>query len=155
MTKPAVTTGDLHEFVMPNGRHKDEPITRIPVSYLRWMVNVGHTFDNYAEAELSRRGTVLPDFEVSGHAIDRASLICWPLYKADRREDEGLHAWLVRRGKLALESVEPRQDDPGRFDHEELSLRFDVSTKWPVLKTVVPSPQGKKLMKQWRHREPG
>jgi hypothetical protein len=41
MTEPLNT----HGYMMKRGRHKDQLITRVPVNYLKWMVNVGHEPD--------------------------------------------------------------------------------------------------------------
>lgn len=43
-------------FVLPNGKHRGESIERIPVSYVKWMIQVGHTHAAEARAELARRG---------------------------------------------------------------------------------------------------
>lgn len=67
---------ETHGWIMPFGKYKGERITRVPVGYLRWMSNIRHEFSEYAEEEMDRRGTVLITVEITGHAIDRASLLC-------------------------------------------------------------------------------
>lgn len=126
------------EWVMLNGEHKDKPITRVPVHYLRWMVNVRHTHAERAEAELKRRGTTIPDLEVSGHAVDRASLMCRWAWHEFGKKDEGLHSWLVRSAREAIENGEAHPTDAGRFEWNGLSYRFEMDVEWPVLKTVLP-----------------
>ena len=133
---------NTHGWTMPKGRHKGEPITRVPVSYLKWMVNARHQYAEYAQAELDRRGTVTPEMEISGHAIDRASLLCRWAWHEMRGEDEGLHAWLVRMATEALKQGEPGKQD-GRYEWRGLSFRFEMDGVWPVLKTVLPGKKRK------------
>lgn len=122
---------------MPNGRHEGERITRVPVAYLKWMVNVKHSYAAHAEAELKRRGTVTPELEVSGHAIDRASLTCLSRWRETRNDGEGLHAWLCRMAAEALQCGTPHKN-PGRYAWKGVSFRFELDLCWPVLKTVMP-----------------
>lgn len=115
-------------------KHRNELITRVPVGYLKWMVNVGHQEAPYAEAELKRRGTVTPEFDISGHAIDSASLRLFKLWDTQRRKDEGLHAWLCRMTAGALKN--------GEMINESITYRgiryvFAADGVWPVLKTVM------------------
>ena len=126
------------DWIMPTGRHAGERITRIRVSYLKWMVNVGHSFADRAEAELKRRGTVTPDLEVSGHAIDRASLLLRKRWHEMRGAEEGLHAWLVRVAGDALREGERHPMEAGRIEYAGMSFRFEMDGRWPVLKTVLP-----------------
>lgn len=121
------------------GRHKGLPITRVPVSYLKWMVNVGHDLAKPAREEMERRGTVTPDLEVSGHAIDRASLLCRRTWHETSNEGEGLNAWLVRMAGEALAKGEPHATQEGRYRYRGLSFRFEMDCCWPVLKTVLPA----------------
>jgi hypothetical protein len=125
---------ELHKFVMPNGKHQGVRLVHVPVSYLKWMVNVGHTYADHAEAEMKRRGTVTPDLDVSGHAIDRASLYCLKVWESTRKEKEGLHAWLVRVAQEALEKGDERE---GKVHYMGMKMVFLHEGKWPVLKTVI------------------
>lgn len=63
-----------------------------------------------ARAELGRRGTTIDAVvEVSGHAIDRASLSpIRGVWKDDRQPGEGLHAWLTRVATEAFEAPRKR-----------------------------------------------
>lgn len=126
------------QWRMPNGRHKGLPISRVPVSYLKWMVGSRHSEAARAEAELKRRGTVTPTLEVSGHAIDRASLRCRKQWHASRGENEGLHAWLCRVSAEALAEGRQHGTEPGRVEYQGLSFRFELDGVWPVLKSVLP-----------------
>ena len=132
----AMSDIDTHGWKMPNGRHKGVAITRVPVSYLKWMVGERHTHADYAAAELERRGTVTPEIEISGHAIDRASLLCRGTWHETSNEGEGIHAWLVRVAQDALKNGEQRK--PGRYEWVGLSFRFEMDGVWPVLLTVLP-----------------
>lgn len=132
MAEPKI---DTHGVVCDFGRHKGTPYTRLPVSYLTWMVGSNHSRSELASAELARRGTVTPDLDVSGHALDRASLYCLEVWKATRREKEGLHAWLCRAAREALTAN--NTDPQGRYMHLSMKFVFEFEHKWPVLKTVL------------------
>lgn len=127
---------NTHNLICDFGRHKGTTYTQLPVSYLKWMVNSNHSRLEIAQAELKRRGTVTPDIDISGHAIDRASLNCRKIWHETRAKDEGLHAWLVRIAKEALELK--NMDAKGRYLHNNLKLVFEMDGNWPVLKTVMP-----------------
>lgn len=131
---------NTHGFKMPNGKHKDELITRVPVSYLRWITNTpNHSLQEYAQAELDRRGSILPEMELSGHAINRASFRCLKIWKEDRNDDEGLHSWLLRRG---MEAFKKLKDDTTKVEHMGIKWAFEIGERYPVLKTVM---KGKKI----------
>ena len=126
---------DTHNIICDFGRHKGTPYTQVPVSYLKWMVRCNHRHQEIAVAELKRRGTVTPDIDISGHAIDRASLNCWQIWQETHQENEGLHAWLVR---MATEAIEQgKQDSKGRYIYYGIKFVIEKDGVWPVLKTVV------------------
>lgn len=133
---------ETHHYRMKIGRHKDELITRVPVSYLKWLANQpNHVEQDYAKAELARRGTVTPSIEVSGHAIDRASLSCMPIFRKSRHDNEGLHAWLCRVGMAALQVPQKKN---GKHPYGGMLFAFAKDGEWPVLKTVMrDKPKGK------------
>ena len=121
------------------GRHKDVLWTRAPISYIKWILNEpGMAADRkqIAAAELARRGTTTPDLDISGHAIDRASLRCRKTWHETRGENEGLYSWLVRVSGEALAKNE--RDEQGRYKHMGLKFVFEDEGSWPVLKTVMP-----------------
>lgn len=126
---------NTHGIKCSFGKFTGELYTRIPVSYLKWMVNVDSLESDVAQAELDRRGTVTPTLEVSGHAIDRASLSCRKIWHESRGEDEGLYAWLIRMAQEALK--EGDKDDKGRHLHNGMKFAFEEDGVWPVLKTVM------------------
>lgn len=126
---------DTHHWKMPNGRHKGELITRMPISYLKWMVNERHQYADYAAAELKRRGTVTGELDISGHALDQASLRLLGFWQKTKDIDEGLHAWLLKRAAIALAEGERR--DKGKIVHDTIQFVFELDGVWPVLKTVM------------------
>lgn len=128
---------DTHGLVCDFGKHNGTPYTRLPVSYLFWMVNCNHSRKEIAQAELDRRGTVLPDVDVSGHAIDRASLNCRKTWHETKQEGEGIYSWLCRVSKEALDNADV--DDKGRYHHLGMKFAFGEDTTYPVLKTVMPA----------------
>lgn len=132
---------ELERVYLPCGKHAGQPITRVPVGYLRWMVQVGHRLADYAKHELKRRGSVLPDLEVSGHAIDRASLKLWGLFHARQDRDQGLNAWLTQRSTQALQYGEAidRDDSGVKLKHNGIVFVFQIDNQWPVLKTCWPA----------------
>jgi hypothetical protein len=125
---------NTHGYTMKNGRHAGKLITRVPISYLKWMVCARHSEANLAQAELDRRGTVTPDLDVSGHALDRASLCLLDKWRETKNHDEGLHAWLCRISADALKSGERKN---GRIHFNGMRLVFEEDGVWPVLKTIM------------------
>lgn len=111
--------------------------TRVPVSYLSWMIRVNHTKAEQAQKELNRRGTCTPTLDISGHAIDRASLHFFHIWKTTSRHQEGLHAWLVRRCQEALENKQA--DSEGVIVYNGIKFVFEFLGNWPSLKTVMPA----------------
>ena len=125
---------NTHHMVCDFGKYKGTLYTRVPVGYLRWMVNNKVREYEIAAAELKRRGAVLPDIEVSGHAIDRASQQLIGAWTRTRHLDEGLHAWLVRMAVDALREGKKKGD---KYHYNGMKFAFEQDTEWPVLKTVM------------------
>lgn len=128
-----------HGMICDFGKHSGELWTRIPVSYLFWIVNQDG-FDRerkaIAQAEIERRGAVKPLIEVSGHAIDRASLRFRKRWHTTALNDsEGLHAWLCRVASEAL--VKGEQLELGKYKYSQMKFVFEEGSEWPVLKTVM------------------
>lgn len=135
-----MTTAEIKKINTQNlkcdfGKHKDELYTRIPVNYLKWMVNISHPNSSIAQAELDRRGTVTPTLDISGHAIDRASLHCLSIWRDNSYEGEGLNAWLLRVAPLALKEGEEIKEE--KFRYLGIDFVFELEGIWPVLKTVI------------------
>lgn len=126
---------NTHGEIVTFGKHKGERWTRIPVSYLRWLANESDTWRQMALAELQRRGTVMDaKVEISGHAIDRASLNCRRLWHETSEEGEGINAWLVR---IATEAIEAR-GELELIRWKGLKLAFTYGEYYPILKTIMP-----------------
>jgi len=130
---PAIDTHDLRiEF----GKHKGERWTRIPFSYLRWIVcsmTDKPAIVEIAQAEIERRGGDRPELDISAHAVDRASLRCRKRWHEDRSEDEGLYSWLTR---ITLEALaDGTVDDQGRYRWKGMKLVIEQGNV-PILKTI-------------------
>jgi hypothetical protein len=130
---------NTHGLVIDFGRHKGELYTRVPVNYLLWMVNSNHYRAVVAQAELDRRGTVLPKIEISGHAIDRASLMLLKAWKENTKKEVGLHAWLCKISEEAYKKGIDKTSglDVGISYYMGIKFVFQLG-QWPVLKTVMP-----------------
>jgi hypothetical protein len=139
---------NTHNLVCDFGKHKGELWTRIPVSYLKWLVNspmLSGRDDQaraIAAAELKRRGTVTPTIEVSGHAIDSASLRCRKTWHETAKDPhEGLHAWLCRMATEALATQPPdhyAEAVEGVIPYAGIKWVFVFGEAYPTLKTVMP-----------------
>ena len=129
---------NTHNTRINFGRHNGELYTRLPVSYLKWMVNVSSQQADAAAAELKRRGTVTPELDVSGHAIDKASLRCRKTWHETREKDEGIYSWLNRMAGEALSFGVHDDSNPGRYRYRDMVFVFETELSWPILKTVMP-----------------
>lgn len=128
---------NTHGMKLHFGKHAGESYTRVPISYLRWMVNVGHNEAHIALAELKRRGVPVQNqaVEITGHAIDSASLRVRNIWHKDRMDQEGLHAWLLRISEEALN--DHTMDHEGRIHYKGMRLVFEDGDIYPILKTVM------------------
>lgn len=126
---------DTHHLVCDFGRFKDKLWTRIPVSYLKWLVNEGSKAAPIALAELKRRGISLTqEVDVSGHAIDRASQDLIGKWMETRLPNEGLHAWLCR---MSVQARKHGREVDGKYEHAGMKFVFAECELWPVLTTVM------------------
>lgn len=137
MVSPAINT---HDLIVDFGKHKGERWTRVPVSYLNWLVNQppsqfgGSKNKEIAQAELERRGTTTPTkLEISGHAIDSASLRVRRVWHTTRGENEGLYSWLYRIGSEALKIANGAES----VQHLGIKWVFVYGEIYPTLKTVM------------------
>lgn len=126
---------NTHNLIVEFGKHKGERWTRLPISYLKWLVNQpGCQWKKIAQAELDRRGITTPtELEVSGHAIDSASLRVRRIWHKTRRGNEGLYSWLYRVGNEALKKSEEEV-----VEHIGIKFVFTYGEYYPTLKTVKP-----------------
>jgi len=125
------THGEIIEF----GKHKDELFTRVPVSYLTWMVNQETRQHELARAELERRHHKLPEVELSAHAIDNASLRCRNIWHETSKKDEGLYTWLERMTLEALANGQDAVDEA--YMHNGMKLVIVQGAEFPALKTIM------------------
>ena len=137
---------DTHDLIVDFGKHQSERWTRVPVSYLHWLVNApernGSNAKAIARAELKRRGSVLPTIEVSGHSIDRASLYCRKIWHRTALDaNEGIHAWLVRIAQATIDESprRPNETQDGVRYWQGLKMVFQFGEAYPTLKTIMPS----------------
>lgn len=128
---------NTHGLIVGFGKHKGQPWTRVPVSYLKWLVNEKTNHAPIAEAELKRRGTTTPDLDISGHAVDRASQQCLDIWQreTDDGKDDGIHGWLAKKAAEALALND--RDEKGRHRLDGMLFAFEMDGEWPVLKTVM------------------
>lgn len=133
-----MTDINTHNMRIGFGRHNGELYTRLPVSYIKWMVNIKSNEWETAAAELKRRGTVTPELDVSGHAIDKASLRCRKTWHETREKDEGIYSWLNRMASEALSFGTHDKEKPGRYYYRDMVFVFETDLAWPILKTMMP-----------------
>lgn len=130
-------TVDLQTYVLEFGKkHRGERIQRVPASYLLWMVNKEAGPFEVAQAELDRRGISLPEIDISGHAVDSASLRIRRTWHENRNPTEGLHSWLARAAKEALDHGLALGDDA--YSHLGVKWVIETGSAFPFLKTVIP-----------------
>jgi len=123
---------NTHGIVLDFGKHAGTLLTRVPVSYLRWMANETDKKD-MALAELKRRGTILPELELSGHSINRFSLRFLDVWKTNKQDDEGLHSFMLRIASEAL-----KQECIGEiYTYMGIKFVFEQNMEYPILKTVL------------------
>ena len=121
---------NTHNLIVDFGKHKNERWTRIPFSYLKWLVNETEgDKKEIAEAELKRRGsTIIPTvIELSGHSIDRASQI------TNEWKEQGVHSWLKNLGNEALSTTKGKE----KIKYRGYKLIFCYGNYYPTLKTII------------------
>lgn len=126
---------NTHGLTIDFGKHKGELFTRLPVSYLRWMINTSTNQADIAKAEFERRGDTMPKVELSGHAIDNASLRVRKIWHETRNQDEGIYSWLQR---VTLEAIEYGEKLPsGKIKYLGMKFVIAEGEEFPSLKTVM------------------
>lgn len=132
---------ETHGVMLSFGKHKGELLTRVPVSYLKWMMNEKDMAENWqslAKAEFERRGDTMPTVELTGHAIDNASLRVRKTWHRTSHEGEGLYSWLMRITLEALEKGERLEN--GKIKYLGMKLVIEPGVEFPVLKTIMAGP---------------
>ncbi len=126
---------NTHGLKIDFGKHKGELFTRLPVSYLRWMVNERTKQWDVAKAEFERRGDTMPKVKLSGHAIDNASLRVLHIWRQDENPDEGFYSWLSR---MTLEAIEHGEHtDQGVVKYHDMKFVIAQGEEFPSLKTIM------------------
>ena len=127
-------TINTHNRIVDFGKHEGKRWTRIPVSYLKWLINEGTQYSDIAKAELKRRGTILNyEIEISCHAVDRASYKCIRIWQKTRKKNEGLHSWLVRMSRAAIKQDGKEE----KITYKNVTFVFCYGKLYPTLKTVI------------------
>ena len=124
-----------HGIIIEFGKHKGEIFTRLPVSYLKWMINTGTDQSDVAQAEFDRRGCTMPSVELSGHAIDNASLRVRKIWHETREKNEGLYSWLQRVTLGAIENG--KRLESGKIKYMRMKFVIVEGEEFPVLKTIM------------------
>jgi hypothetical protein len=129
-------------MIVDFGKYQGQRWTRIPLSYLRWLVNERTQYSEIAKAELDRRGSsVMIDksVELSAHAIDKASLRLRKIWHETAIDDnEGIYTWLERISGEAYKCIQEGETD---VIYSRIKFAFMVGEVYPVLKTVMPAPR--------------
>jgi hypothetical protein len=127
-----------HGIIIDFGKHKGELLTRVPIGYIRWMANTKDMAENWKElarAEHERRGGTMPVIELSGHAIDNASLRCRKIWQETKlNDDEGLYSWLIR---VTLEAIEKGEHVGGKIKYLGMKFVVEQGEEYPALKTIM------------------
>ena len=123
-----------HNLIVKFGKHKGERWTRLPISYLKWLINEETQYSDIAEAELKRRGTILDhEIDISGHAVDRASINCMNHWRKTRKRNEGLYSWLMRMSKAAIKQDGKKE----KIVYKGVTFVFCYGKLYPTLKTII------------------
>lgn len=129
-----------HGLRITFGKYKGELFTRLPVSYLEWLINAGASCTPVAQAELDRRGIVKDHkkVEISKHAIDRASVRILRIWQGASDSNEGIYSWLTRISIEALNRlIDDQKKDKFRVKFANLTLVFKSGKLYPTLVTVL------------------
>lgn len=127
---------NTHGLTIEFGKHKGELFTRLPVSYLKFMINNGTPQADIAKAEFERRGDTLPKVEITGHAIDSASIRVRKIWHETKlNNDEGMYSWLQRVTLDAIENGEKLES--GKIKHMNMKFVIEPGEEFPVLKTIM------------------
>ena len=138
---------EMHGKRIQFGKYAGERWTRIPLGYIKHLANSGFGEpQQFAQLELKRRGYLwTPEVEITGHAIDRASIKLRMNWMATRESpEEGLHTWLARVAGQAYAShgAPELRETEEPYDittfYQGMKLIFTVGYHAPVLKTIMP-----------------
>jgi hypothetical protein len=125
---------ETHGLKINFGKHKGELFTRLPLTYIKWMINGNTPLADIAKAELKRRGSKLPEIELSRHAIDRASLYLLVKWSTDCNDNEGLATWLER---VTLEALAQGVPIGNKIHYKGMKFVIKEGEEFPILVTVM------------------
>jgi hypothetical protein len=136
-----MTEINTHGMIVPFGKHSGELYTRVPVSYLKWMINEKCQNWEIAKAEFERRGDTMPLIELTGHAINNASTRVLKIWQETRKpaddkccDDEGLYSWLQR---MTLEAIAQGAQIGGKIHYKGMKFVVAEGEEFPTLKTIM------------------
>lgn len=89
-----------------------------------------------AQAEFERRGDTMPKIELSGHAIDNASIRVRKIWHETKlSNDEGIYSWLQR---VTLEAIENgARLESGKIKYLGMKFVIEQGEEFPTLKTIM------------------
>ena len=107
-----------------------------------------YSWKDLAKLELERRGDTLPQVEISGHAIDKASLRVWKHWREQNEHARrfakgagnkdwkplGFYSWLSAVTLTALEKGEFKND---KYHYLGMKLVIEEGNEYPLLKTIM------------------
>ncbi len=127
---------NTHGVVLSFGKHKGKLLTRVPLQYIKWMMNSDVPQRALAKAEFKRRGDTMPIVELSGHAVDNASLRVRKIWHETAiNKDEGLYSWLQRMTLQALE--QGVQLESGKIKYLGMKFVIEQGEEFPVLVSIM------------------
>ena len=129
-----MTDINSHGVLITFGKHKGERFTRLPVSYLKWMINEKTPQFEVAKAEFERRGDTMPKVHISGHAIDHASLRVLHIGREDDNSDDGYYSWLER---MTLEAIAQGAQIGDKIHYKRMKFCVAEGEEFPTLKTIM------------------
>lgn len=129
---------NTHGLIVDFGKFKGQRWTRLPISYLKWLINIGSQYASIAQYEMTRRViTTLDQMDISGHAVDRASMFCSKQWRETREKSEGLHSWIYRKACAALKDGKiTGTESEGRI-YEGMKFIFKFGSVSPTLVTIM------------------
>lgn len=142
---------DTRNVILDFGTFDEWPITTVPISYLIWAmmdkvpVRLRYRRGKFAkfyelcEAEVERRGSIVPQYFVSKEAIDFISRLHFNVYKATCEPNEGIFSWAERMLEIAVEYIDRNADNvaPGSREGELCVLIAGI--RWYVqMKDGIP-----------------
>ena len=125
---------NTHGLTIDFGKHKGELFTRLPRSYIRWMINEVTPQADIARAEFERRGDTMPKVELSGHAIDNASLRVLSIWQTNPDKQEGFYSWLQR---MTLEAIAQGVPIGDKIHYKGMKFCIAEGEEFPTLKTIM------------------